>query len=505
MITVDQFMDIKELKQQGHSIRDIAQLTGHSRNTVRKVLRGEHTMKVKSAPRASRLDEFKEYLRTRYEEHRLSAVRLLAEIKPMGYTGGLATLRRFLRTLKCDLVRQGKLTVRFETPPGRQAQADWAYCGRFPTTDGKLIPVYCFVMVLSFSRMLFVRFTTSMRMWPAVCRGNQWSTSKAAATRYRRSTRAKRYTWPRPVGRSWSAPAIASSPSIARPLHPANRSSRRSIWPSCGRSPSAKCKCPRPAADQLRGFRRANAACAIRGGADMMSIAYEAKAADGLAQLGLSAAREQLDTAAAEAWSYTHFLGYLLDGELHERQRKCVELNLKFARFPYRKRLEDFDFAAQPGLDRRVVDELATGRFLHEGRNVVLLGPSGVGKTHLAIALGMRTAELGHRVYFTTAIDLAARLTKAVDTNRLHRQLNTLVQPKLLVIDEVGYLSSIPCNRASLFQVMCQRYQRGGAIALTSNKAFSEWGQVFADDAVLASAALDRLLLRARLKQVAVS
>jgi len=114
----------------------------------------------------------------------------------------------------------------------------------------------------------------------------------------------------------------------------------------------------------------------------------------------------------------------------------------------------------------------------------------------LAIALGVRTAELGHRVYFTTAMDLAQRLTKAVDTNRLHRQLKTLVQPKLLVIDEVGYLTLDALQSSLLFQVICQRYQKQQPIALTSNKAFSEWGQVFADDAVLASAALDRLLHR---------
>lgn len=164
MIKVDQFMDIKLLKQQGHAIRDIARLTGLSRNTVRKVLRGEHDLKFHASPRASCLEPYHAYLRQRYQEFRLSAVRLLAEIRPMGYTGSLVTLRRFLRTLKTDRTRQGKLTVRFETPPGQQAQADWTYCGRFATPEGKRLGVYAFVMVLSFSRMLFVRFTTSMRI-----------------------------------------------------------------------------------------------------------------------------------------------------------------------------------------------------------------------------------------------------------------------------------------------------------------------------------------------------
>ena len=158
MIKVDQFMDIKELQAQGHSIRDIARLTGLSRNTVRKVLRGQHPMKVKSALRDSLLDPFKDYLRGRFEEHGLSAVRLIDEIRPMGYVGSIATVRRYLSTLRQAVRRQSKLTVRFETPPGEQAQADWAYCGRFPASDGRSIPVYAFVMVLGFSRMLFVRF-----------------------------------------------------------------------------------------------------------------------------------------------------------------------------------------------------------------------------------------------------------------------------------------------------------------------------------------------------------
>jgi len=227
---------------------------------------------------------------------------------------------------------------------------------------------------------------------------------------------------------------------------------------------------------------------------------YEARAREGLEHLGLNVAHDHLDgatqRAAAESWSYSHFLGYLLDGELTERHRKTVALNLKFARLPMQKTLDGFDFAAQPSIDRRLIDELATGRFLHEGRNVVMLGPPGVGKTHLAIALGVRTCELGHRVRFTTAIDLANKLTKAVDAGRLDREMRTLTQPKLLILDEVGYLKFDAVQASLLFQVICQRYQRQQATVLTSNKAFGAWGQVFADDAVMASAALDRLLHR---------
>jgi DNA replication protein DnaC len=228
---------------------------------------------------------------------------------------------------------------------------------------------------------------------------------------------------------------------------------------------------------------------------------YEDKAAEALEALGLRTARGHLDQVAQQAaagqWSYTHFLGYLLDGEREERRRRGVELSLQFARFPCRKRLEDFDFAAQPSIDRRLVDELATGRFCAEGRNVVLLGPPGVGKTHLAIGLGMRIAELGQRPYFTTAIEMARRLTKATGENRLHRELKALVHPGVLILDEVGYLTLDATQASLLFQVICQRYEKQRAVVLTSNKAFSDWGQVFAGDAVMASAALDRLLHRA--------
>ena len=231
-----------------------------------------------------------------------------------------------------------------------------------------------------------------------------------------------------------------------------------------------------------------------------MSVNLEALAASGLEDLGLTVARQQLDAiaqrAAAEAWSYSHFLGFLLEGELHARHERTVKLNLQFARLPYLKRLEDFDRSAQPGLDPRLLDELATTRFLDEGRNVVFLGPPGTGKTHLSIALAILVAERGHRVYFAHAIDLARRLTQALAENRLRREMKNLTRPRLLVLDEVGYLALDTAQASLLFQVICERYEKRQPIVLTSNKAFADWAHVFAGDAVMASAALDRLLHR---------
>lgn len=172
MLSLEDWMDIKELSRQGHSVREIARITGRSRNTVRAALKVRAPKTYERSARPTKLDPFKNYLSDRFEKCSLSAVRLLGEIRPMGYTGSVDLVRRYVATLAPQKRLHEKLTVRFETPPGQQAQADWAYCGRFSNLSGQEIAVYAFVMVLSFSRTLYVEFVSSMNL-PTLLRCHQ--------------------------------------------------------------------------------------------------------------------------------------------------------------------------------------------------------------------------------------------------------------------------------------------------------------------------------------------
>jgi transposase len=163
MLGMEEWMEVKDLKRQGHSIREICRRTSYSRNTVRKVLREAGPVRRVRKKRISKLDEYKAYLKDRYGKTGLSAVRLVEEIRGMGFTGSVDIVRRYLNELD-SLGIPEKATVRFETPPGEQAEVDWAEAGSFMDGEGRLRKVYAFVMVLCFSRMLYVEFTLGMRI-----------------------------------------------------------------------------------------------------------------------------------------------------------------------------------------------------------------------------------------------------------------------------------------------------------------------------------------------------
>ena len=197
------------------------------------------------------------------------------------------------------------------------------------------------------------------------------------------------------------------------------------------------------------------------------------------------------DRAREEQWSHERFLEAVLSTEVASRESHGGESRIKAARFPARKTLEEFDFTFQRSIRRLVVEHLGQLDFLHARENVVLLGPPGTGKTHLAIAIGLRACLASQRVAFATATEWVARLGDAKRAGNLETELRRLGFIPLIIVDEVGYIPFDPEAANLMFSLVSARYERASLI-VTSNKPFSAWGEIFGDD-MAATAMIDRL------------
>ena len=196
--------------------------------------------------------------------------------------------------------------------------------------------------------------------------------------------------------------------------------------------------------------------------------------------------------AEAAQLGYLDFLDQVLEEEVGVREGRRFRNALTLSGLPHHKTLDEFDFAFQPDLDPRRVRDLAALGFVRARSNVALLGPPGVGKTHVAVALAVAACQAGFSIYFTSVDDLVRQLREAEVLGRFAKKLQTYLKPAVLVLDEVGYLPLSRAEANMLFQLVARRYERG-SIILTSNKAFSEWAAITGDE-VLATAILDRLL-----------
>ena len=208
------------------------------------------------------------------------------------------------------------------------------------------------------------------------------------------------------------------------------------------------------------------------------------------------------DEAAKKKRSFVEYLEQILSAEAALRAERSRQMLIKLATFPVVKTLEQFDFEAAPGAPKARLQELSGLAFIERRENIILLGPSGVGKTHLAIALGVRATERGYKVRFITAADLVLQLEKAKREDRFDQYLKrAILGPRLLILDEIGYLPMQKQQADMFFQVIAKRYEQGSVI-LTSNLSFGDWDQSFDGNAALTSAMLDRLLHHAHVIQI---
>ena len=211
----------------------------------------------------------------------------------------------------------------------------------------------------------------------------------------------------------------------------------------------------------------------------------------------LAFVREHYDafvtTAANEQWDHLPLLARLIEGEAAQRRDRAIARRIRLARFPVKKTLDAFDWTWPKKINRQQVMNLFRLQFVEQASNVIFIGGVGLGKSHLAVALGLRACEERYPVLFASAIDVVNTLAAAQAADRLKQGLNRYIKPRVLLLDELGYLPIDKTGADLLFQIISQRYERGSTV-ITTNRVYRKWPEIFNNDATLTSAVLDRLL-----------
>ena len=512
------------------------------------------------APRSRpthKLDPYKGIIEARLAEFpRLSAQRLLDEVRAAGYEGSYGRVRDHVRSVR---PRQPvEAAVRFETPPGRQGQVDF---GTFTLPWGRR---YALLVVLGHSRLLWLRFYRQQTMAvlieglesafarfggvPAELLFDQmravvlsddrsgggelvmnaeflrfaahWGFMPRSCRPYRARTKGK---VERPIrdlresffyGREFvndedlnqqalrwlegTANVRRHGTTGERPVDRFERDEQGALGPLAGRryrrlgmsQPPTPTPRSRPAVQVEKR--------SLRGGGTMMAPANNRRdrVRAMLADLKMPGALEVIDGILAQADSGATTAGeaieQLLGAQIVLRNNRRLETAMRSSRLPVVKTLAEFDFSFQPSIKRDQIESLHELGFVGRAENVILLGPPGVGKTHLAISLAIAAAEAGRRVYYGTLAGLIESLMEAKHAGNLARRLKVLTHPALLVVDEIGYLPVSQDGAILFFQLVNARHERASTV-LTSNKGFEDWGGVLGDE-VMAAALIDRLL-----------